>query len=156
MRTWKDSEGRTWDVTISVALLDSIKKQTQLDLAPDNYDVSTLVGLKFQSRKLAQILYICAGESIARDDFMGAIDGDVLIAGWRALVDDVIAFYAAMNPGIAEPLHALIQAQLNANDKLCDEAIAMIRSVTTEQAMQAKISKVADEMQAALVKKLGV
>ncbi|MCA9054788.1 MAG: hypothetical protein KDA75_13195 [Planctomycetaceae bacterium] len=94
MSKFKDTNGREWQISISIGTLAKAREFADANL----YDFKTLVTLSLDPVALCRVLYaVCDAESagVKYDAFSKAFDGDALETAVDALVTEVIAFMPA-------------------------------------------------------------
>lgn len=120
-------------------------------------DVSVVMDLLFDRRKLGAVLWSCVA-SQAREqetteaDFLNTLDGDALTAGWGALVDAIVFFTPSQSRGA---MQAAIEAQVEALEKGVEALVEVAQSEQTSESLKIVSQKMRDEMQAGMSKALG-
>lgn len=158
--TFQDAEQRTWTVKLTLDLLDRVLMSTQIDLAPDNADVSAFCELLSQPRKLGGVLWACIQKQaestgVDRESFLEAIDGKVLMDGWEAVRDAIHFFTQSRSPKTAESIRAAIDAELKMMEAGAQVIIETIKSEATDEALKKKVAEIGRHMQGEIKKALG-
>lgn len=153
---FKDADGREWRLTPSLGFFDSIQEATGVDLIPDGNDVSAVMALPMNRRKLSDVLWAsvqakATSGGVTREQFRDAINGDVLTDGWGALLDAIVFFTPTSNRA---EVQAAIDVQLAAMERGVDAVVATLRSEETEAAISEALNKVTEEMRRELPKAL--
>jgi len=155
VKTWRDDKGREWTIRLTLDLADRVLASTKVDLIPDDNDLRAVLGLCFQNRKLAAVLWECSKdaakeEGIDKAAFLDSLDGSALVAGWEALKNETQDFIEAQNPKIAELVRAASDAHLQGMEQGLDMMIEEIRNGAADDAMKAAVQQIRDEMHQAL------
>lgn len=134
---FKDSTGREWRISPSLGLFDAIQEATGVDLIPDGNDISTVMSLPMHRKKLSDVLWAAiaarAKESgVSRETFRESIDGDVLTAGWGALLDAIVFFTPSSK---RSELEAAIEMYSQAMDQGAQAIIQALKSEATSEAI---------------------
>lgn len=99
MKTFKDSAGRDWSVTVDFGALLRVRDATGVDLLKIHEDnFSVLNRISTDLLLLIQILALLCesqfqGKGLTRDQFCAAMAGDSIEQAHRALIDDLIDFF---------------------------------------------------------------
>ena len=99
MRTFKDNEGRDWQVRIDVAAVRSVRSELQVNLLDlPEQEFALLTRLTTDLVLAVDVLYVvCRRQaherSVTDEDFGRAMYGDALQAGVDALVRETIDFF---------------------------------------------------------------
>jgi hypothetical protein len=157
--TFKDAENRVWTIKLTLSLLDQVLAATQVDLTPDDHDPSTITALLFETRKLGAVLWECcrAQASAAGVDqaaFKDAVDGEVLLKGWEALVDAIYFFIQNRNQKLAEAMREAIEAQLRVMETGAAAMAQTIKSNETTEGLRKAGERIATELQGEMTKAL--
>lgn len=153
---FKDSAGHEWRFTPSLGLFDTILEATGVDLIPDGNDVSAVMALPTNRRKLAEVLWAAVQSqagSITQKDFNEKLDGDALTSGWGALLDGIVFFIPSQR---REEVKAAIDLQGVALEKSVAATVETLRSQATDQAIQEAVQKAQKQMEADLPRALGI
>lgn len=158
--TFADSDGRVWTIKLSLGLIDRVQSATQIDLAPEDNNVSPITQLIFQSRLLGQVLWECcrpAAESagVSREEFVDRLDPESLAAGWGALQEAVIFFIHSKSPAVAVATRRAMEAEMQVVEAGARQMIATLESTTTEKALKEAIGRIGREMQEGITTGLG-
>ncbi len=154
--TFKDATGHEWRFTPSLGLFDAIQEATGVDLIPDGNDVSAVMSLPTNRRKLADALWASvksqAGE-LTRAQFNERLNGDALTDGWGALLDAIVNFTPSQR---REEVKAAIELQSTAMEQSVVAMVQTLKSDETTQAIRDAIDQAQREMASELPKALGI
>lgn len=99
MKQFKDSQGRPWSVSVTVASLQRIKSMAGVDLT----DLTTgepPMGVRLTTEPLlvGEVLYAIVAASaetknVTQDDFAEALDGTALAAAFDCLTEELVDFF---------------------------------------------------------------
>lgn len=150
--TFNDAANRTWQVKLNLSLLDAVLANTQVDLAPSNSDVSPVLGLLFDDRKLGAVLWHCVQEQakqrqVDRASFFGSLDGETLKSGWGAVVDAIVFFTQSKSQKMADALREAIEAQMRLVEAGASKIIETLKSQATDEAMKTALEKMGRDLQ---------
>lgn len=153
---FKDAAGREWRFTPSLGLFDAIQEATGVDLIPDGNDVSAVMSLPMNRKKLADVAWAAVksnANGVTREQFRESLDGDALTSCWGALLDAVVFFTPIASRA---EVQAAIEVQAAAMERGTAAVVATLKSQETEAAIDAAISKASAEMMQDLPKVLGI
>lgn len=153
---FKDAAGREWRFAPSLGLFDAIQEATGVDLIPDGNDVSAVMALPMNRRKLSDVLWATVegkakDAGVTREQFRDSINGDVLTEGWGALLDAIVFFTPTSTRA---EVQAAIDVQVAAMERGVTAVVETLRSEETEAAISEALSKVTEEMRRDLPKAL--
>jgi hypothetical protein len=152
MRTFSDSAGRTWCVSLNVAAVKQVRDLLGLNLL-DVFDGKLIDRLATDPILLVDVLYVvCKTEAekagVSDVQFGQAMAGDAIAAATDALLKELVDFF---QPGQREILSKAIakrnnyqkaieaRALANMDDPRLDEAVKAGIDRRTEQAMQSAL-----------------
>lgn len=155
---FKDAAGREWRLTPSLGLFDAIHEATGVDLIPDGNDVSAAMSLPMKRIKLSEVLWAAIAPKakdagVTREQFRDSINGDVLTAGWGALLDAIVFFTPTSNRA---EVQAAIDVQAAAMERGVAAVVETLKSQETEAAIGEAISKASDELRRELPRALAI
>jgi|YNPBryunderm2012_1023409.scaffolds.fasta_scaffold15890_3 hypothetical protein len=136
MHTFADNAGRTWTITINVAMVKRVRSVLRVDLFKLLDDgARPLAELLSDPVQLADVLYcLCKEEAEKRnlsdEDFGRALAGDAIGHAAEAFVDELIDFFP--NARGRESLKKLITTSRALADKLLDHADKTISQIDPE------------------------
>lgn len=153
---FKDAKGREWAINPTLGRFDTILEHTGVDLIPDGNDVSAVVSLRASERKLCDVLWwaiqpLAAAKSIDRADFNDSLNGDVLTAGWGAIIDAIVFFTPAQRRA---EVRAVIDLQLETGTREIEAMIALMQSEETKDSIQGAVNGAMTNAQEGLSKAL--
>lgn len=137
---------------LTLGQIEKIKSATKIDLAPEDNNVSPIVSLLFQSRKLGDVLAHLSDQP--RNEFLASADSESLTAGWHELIEAVVEFAAAKNHHLAAAMREAIEAELRVIDAGAEQMIQIIKSKTTDEAIGQAAARIGEQMQQQVIKNL--
>lgn len=154
--TFQDSQKRTWTINLTLGLIDAVQAESGVDLIADEGDVSPMVALLSDRRKLAAALWACvapqaATKQVTREAFINALDGDTLAAGWGAMVDAIVFFTPSSRRSWVQ---AAFDAQIAAMEQGAIAVAEVAASEETNEAIRDAILKIKSDLQAELPRAL--
>lgn len=154
MPYFKDAAGREWRFTPSLGLFDAIQEATGVDLIPDGNDVSAVMSLPMNRKKLADVAWAAVksnANGVTREQFRESLDGDALTAVWGALLDAVVFFTPSSK---RKEVQALIEVQLEVGEREVLAVVDTLKSPETAEAIQQAIDIAVAEMRDGIPKAL--
>lgn len=156
---FQDAKKNSWTINLTIGLLNRVLENNQVDLAPDNNDASPILGLLFQRNKLCDVAWTCCKaqadeKGVTRDDFLDAIDGNVIMKCWEALVDAIAFFIQSRSQKLAEAFLEAVEAGLKVLGMGAELTIKSIKSQQTDQALKKAAERIGQEMQNEIQKAL--
>jgi hypothetical protein len=150
--TWQDSEGRDWCIKLNLGLIDDVLVETKIDLAPADNDLSEVVGLLFDDRALAGLLWSCCkdqaeNKGIDRKQFNQGLDAEALKSGWGAVVDAIHFFTQIKSPKLADAQREAFEAQMKFVDATATQLMESIRKRTSGAKMKTMLSKLGSQIE---------
>ncbi len=137
MKTFTDTVGRTWTITIHVAAIKKLRGTLDVDLfrlADDGFrGLAEIVG---DPVKLVDVLYVLCAEqaqslNITDEQFGAAMGGDVLLTAADAFVEELIGFFP--DARVRATLSKVIDKGRQVRDLVMTRAEAEIDRVTPNQ-----------------------
>jgi hypothetical protein len=130
-RTFKDTNGRDWLVTVNVATVKRIKEKLNIDLL-DKLGIQLLEGIAADPIRLADVLYViveaqaaAVNPPITDVDFGSALSGDSLEEASVALMEAIADFFpSARRKMIQDALGKVKEVE----KRLLDRAATMLAS----------------------------
>ena len=101
MKTYKDNEGREWQLSVNVGSLKRVKELVGFDLLGDNGDISqSLMELSRNPVLLGDVLYcLCKPQADKREisdiEFGESLAGDAVEQATKALIQEIVDFFPA-------------------------------------------------------------
>jgi hypothetical protein len=99
MRTFKDSQGRPWNISITVASLQRVKSMVGIDITKlTEGDPPIGVRLTTEPTLIGEVLYAivatqATAQGVTADDFAESLDGDALAAAFDCLHGELTDFF---------------------------------------------------------------
>lgn len=158
--TFQDQQKNLWTVKLTLGLIDEVLTETGVDLLPENHDVSPIINLWFDARKLGTLLWcLCRRQAeskkIDQAAFLDVMDASTLKAGWGAMADAIIFFIQkTQGEKSAEAIEKLIEAQMRVLEAGVAELIATIEASEVDQAMRETARRIGAEMKAGILREL--
>lgn len=147
--SFSDATGKRWTIDPSLGLFDRIQAATAVDLLASDADLSPIIGLLFDQRKLGLVLWEAVGGAGDVQAFRDSLTADTLTAGWGALYDAVLFFTPLQSRKAVE---AALESQLAVIEHGAKAIAEVAASEETKRAMEATVSGLKNEMQSDLVK----
>ena len=104
MKSFKDSEGRPWEIKVNVGSVQRVRDVCNVDLtelAKAEGDAKP-VGVRLTTEPIfvAEVLFALVGpqaetKGVTKDAFFDALDGDALAKAFDCFTDELIAFSGA-------------------------------------------------------------
>ena len=158
--TFQDQAKNLWTVKLTLGLVDDVLAETGIDLLPQNNDVSPIINLWFDPRKLGLVLWqLCKVQAESRkidqSAFSKLLDAPAMKAGWGAMADATI-FFIQQTQGqkSAEAVEKVIEAQMRVIEAGVVELIATIESSEVNEAVKQTAIRIGAEMKAGLIQQL--
>lgn len=115
-----EAAGQQFVLKITMGLLDSVQESTGCTLIPeDDKETSPVARMIHDHRLLANVLWAMVESqaakrdpAVTRKDFLDALDGETLTAGWAALVDALVFFVLSRNEAMGRAFQATIEAEV--------------------------------------------
>lgn len=161
MKTFIDSQGRTWPLRIVVSTIDAVRQDAGVDLLE-------ILGGDLMDRlddpvTLARVAYaICKTEAekqgIDRDSFVDSISGDVIDQLAQALTDAIVDFLPESKRRLVQPalqMYAKMRQELmdqaveNMNPELIQKAIDELKDELSRQASSGKSTVLPESVESA-------
>lgn len=158
--TFEDSAGNVWQIKLTVGLADEVLETTQVDLIPDDNDVSPIVALALQSRKFSQLLWLCVrsqaeSKGVQEKEFRAAFEAQSLQDGWLALRDAILFFIRTTKGTMqADAAAGLFDAAMRMADVGAMALLEQVRSPKTEAAVKEMFQEAGKTAQADLKRNL--
>ena len=122
-KSFTDSQGRGWEVTLNVAAMKAVREATGVNL----YDViegNVLARLAEDPVFLVDVLYVlcreqCRDRAVTDEQFGRAMGGDAVEQAAAALLDELVAFFPKSR-------REVLGALLTKTDQLRETAAAMM------------------------------
>lgn len=143
MKTFKDTAGRTWSLSLTIGSAKKIRDLLEIDLFGD--DISTIVtDLASDPVRLAGVLWVlvadeAAAKDISEDDFFGAFSGDVIEAVTDLFLEELVQLYPEKKRII---LHKILEKIRSAELRILEQAQAMVESDRLDKFIEEKIREV--------------
>ena len=143
MKTFKDTAGRTWSLSLTIGSAKKIRDLLEIDLFGD--DISTIVtDLASDPVRLAGVLWVlvsdeAAAKDINEDDFFGAFSGDVIEAATDLFLEELVQLYPEKKRVI---LHKILEKIRSAELRILEQAQAMVESDRLDKFIEEKIREV--------------
>lgn len=158
--TFEDDKGREWTIKLTLQSLERVLTATQVDLAPEDYNMDAVTSLLSKPRKLGDVLWACCERnadlmSVDRGEFLDGMSGRALAAGWEALVDAIVFFIQSHSPKMAAAVHETIEKELAMLEKGAEAMIRTLKSEATDQQMKEAVVEIEKTMQGYVKKALG-
>ena len=147
MSKFTDTEGRVWNVQLTVHLVKEIKQRLEVDLLNTQVH-ETLALLTDDIIKSVDVLYILCSEQATKNDisdieFGRALFGDVLFEGITAMVEALIAFFP--NPKKRMWIRRLWEKSTTHMEKANEEMLAILDNETIEKELEDQRKKTKQE-----------
>jgi len=143
LKTFKDTAGRTWSLSLTIGSAKKIRDLLEIDLFGD--DISTIVtDLASDPVRLAGVLWVlvsdeAAAKDINEDDFFGAFSGDVIEAATDLFLEELVQLYPEKKRVI---LHKILEKIRSAELRILEQAQAMVESDRLDKFIEEKIREV--------------
>ncbi len=146
MRSFKDTEGRVWTVSVNVAAVKRVRALCGVDLAsaieatPDGgISAGTLSRLAADPVLLVDVLYALAKDEaekrgVGDEEFGRAMAGDALDAAAKALIEEIVDFFP-------NPKRALLKKVAEAAERFGAETQKALEQVLAEPGFDAKVDE---------------
>ena len=147
MKTFKDTEGRSWDITATIGSLRRVKDLAEVDLT----DPKRLAELGEDPFLLGGVLFaLCKPQieqrGLTEEQFIAGFDGDVVEQAVQALVGELILF---SRPAKRATLRRVMEKKAALEQKMIDAAEEMIQDGGwIDQAAESKLLEVRKMMAA--------
>lgn len=134
MSHFLDKEKRSWSISLNVGLIDTIKKQTGIDL----YDLfhhergAGLVSRLEDPASLCGLVYAAVQPGIPEAEFAKLFDGDTVEAARVAIQEAIMDFYPSRRPLLAKVTQKRKEVEAMAMQK----AMALIDDPKTNQMIE--------------------
>jgi len=143
MSKFTDTEGRVWNVQLTVHLVKEVKQRLDVDLLDEQVH-ETLTLLTGDIVKSVDILYVlCSHQAdkneISDIEFGQSLYGDVLFEGINAMVEALIDFFP--NPKKRVWIRRLWEKATNHMDKTNDQMLELLEDEKIEQEMDQQMAK---------------
>ena len=148
MKTFKDTAGRTWSLSLTIGSAKKIRDLLEIDLFGD--DISTIVtDLASDPVRLAGVLWVlvsdeAAAKDINEDDFFGAFSGDVIEAATDLFLEELVQLYPEKKRVI---LHKILEKIRSAELRILEQAQAMVESDRLDKFIEEKIREVEKDLE---------
>ncbi len=145
MKTFTDTTGRTWTITIHVAAIKKLRGTLDVDLfrlADDGFrGLAEIVG---DPVRLVDVLYVLCQEQaqvsgVSDEQFGAAMGGDVLLHAADAFVEELIGFFP--DARVRATLSKVIDKGKQVRDLVLTRAQTQIDSVSIEAVVKELMSK---------------
>jgi len=99
MKTFTDSAGRTWTLSLTLGTAMAVKAKLEIDLLqPESGDPPALTRLGTDEMLLGEVLCVMLGDQfekhgVTEHDVRSGFDGQTLIAAQRAFYEELIDFF---------------------------------------------------------------
>ena len=138
MSKFTDTEGRVWNVQLTVHLVKEVKQRLDVDLLDEQVH-ETLTLLTGDIVKSVDVLYIlCSSQAdkneISDVEFGESLYGDVLFEGINAMVEALIDFFP--NPTIRMWIRRLWEKSTSHMDKTNDEMLNLLDDEKIEKELE--------------------
>lgn len=159
MLSFKDTEGRSWDLTLSIGDIKRVKSLTGVDLL-DAKEGKILSDLATDPITTVDVLFaICKPEAetrgISDEAFGAALDGDAVRKAIDAFIEALVDFFLRFQPTTGAVLKALWERLGEADRKAGEIAKKRIESEIVGQIVEKQLQKAEMEVDASLKKILG-
>lgn len=116
-----------------------------------------MTNLLFDPRKLGVVLWECCkkqaeANSVSRESFLEAMDGDALASGWGAVVDAIVFFTRSRSQPLAETIQKAIEAQMRVIETGAAALQKAMDGQRTAAAIQGAASKLEIELEETIEK----
>lgn len=158
--TFEDGEGNTWQIKLTYGLAEDVLEQTQVDLIPDDNDVSPIVAVALSAKKLAHILWICIqrqadAQGVDERAFKSSLGGQEFENGWHALREAVLFFIQSLRgTKQAEAAAAVFEAAMKFQDAQAAAMLETLKSSKTETMIKEIFQEAGKQAQADLKKNM--
>lgn len=154
-----EAGGHTWQIKLTLGLLDDVQQQTAVDLVPEGDNVSAVTGLILNHRKLGAVLWALCGKQAAEREldkrgFLDILDAAALAKGWEATVAAIVFFIHSRNPKLAVAVEKLIEKEMEVVEAGAVEMLAAIESSEVNEALKETARRIGDEMRKGVVEQL--
>lgn len=139
MAKFTDTQGTEWSVSLDFGMLKRIKKQLGVDLLKAMDDANALNALAEDVETLVNTIWLCIAEqatehNITDEVFGGRLDGTVIDAATRALLEALVDFFPPSRRPILKKLiekaEAIETASLQAIEQKIDAMQTAVTSTT--------------------------
>lgn len=159
MFTFKDTEGRSWDLSLTIGDVKRVKNLVGVDLL-DARQGQLLSDLASDPVATVDVLYaIVKPEADARnvsdEQFGAALDGESVRKAIDAFVEALIDFFARFQPATGAVLRALWGKLETTQAKAIAIAEEKLGSAKVDQAIEAELARASREADEAIDKLLG-
>ena len=143
MSKFTDTEGRVWNVQLTVHLVKEVKQRLDVDLL-DEHVHETLTLLTGDIVKSVDVLYVLCSQQADKNEisdveFGQALYGDVLFEGINAMVEALIDFFP--NPKKRTWIRKLWEKATSHMDKTNDQMLELLEDEKIEKEMDQQLSK---------------
>jgi hypothetical protein len=146
MRTFKDNQGRSWDISITAASLKRVKDLLKIDLIENSTNEKENIFFKVAENPvmLCDIVYvICKPQAeerkITDEQFGEAMGGDAIDEATTAFIEDLIDFF----PKAKRPMLRTMTGKMGA---LTTKAMDYIINRLESPELDSKLTEKLDEM----------
>lgn len=140
--TFADGQGNTWQIKLTLGLADEVQESCQVDLLPDDNDLSPVVAACLSFRKFSKILWACIqgqaeAKGITQQSFVKSLGAEELQAGAEAL-RGAIDFFIRRTKGDqqADVAMGVWDAAMQMADAGARAFLEAVNSTKTKEAMQ--------------------
>lgn len=144
-------------IKLTIDLVDQVLVETEIDLLNEANDPTEVVQLLFHDRKLVRVLWvliqdqaIAAGFDLAA--FRKLCDGEVMSAGWGALVDATVFFIRKKNEKVGDAYLETLEAQVAMLEAGANQIKKTMQSDETKRSMQRAATNLGKHVESQLAK----
>lgn len=147
--------GHQFVLKITVGLLDSVQEATGCTLIPDDEtQTSPVARMVHDHRLLGNVLWAMIETQAAKreppltkKEFLQALDGETLVAGWAALLDALVFFVQSRNDAMGQAFQATIEAEVEMLAAGAKQLTATLGSEATRQQMTTTAEAIGKQLQ---------
>jgi hypothetical protein len=142
VRTFKDTAGRTWSLSLNILNAKKLRDTLAIDLFDENVG-ETIARLSGDPVLLADVLFLIVkdeadAKGISDEDFGSALGGDVITTATESFLEELVDFYPEKKRAILQGLLVKIN---QAEERLMDETIEMIGSEAMDRFIEEQITE---------------
>tara|TARA_B100000519_G_scaffold57573_2_gene48144 strand:- start:343 stop:834 length:492 start_codon:yes stop_codon:yes gene_type:complete len=147
MSKFTDTEGRVWNVQLTVHLAKQVKQRLDVDLLNEQIH-ETLASLTDDIVKGVDVLYVLCSEqaeknNVTDEQFGQSLSGDVLFDGINAMVEALIDFFP--NPKKRMWIRKLWEKSTDHQNQTNDKMLAILENEEIDRELELRLNQTKDD-----------
>lgn len=147
MSKFTDTEGRVWNVQLSVYLAKQVKQRLNVDLLNEQIH-ETLASLTDDIVKGVDVLYVLCSQqaeknNVTDEEFGRSLSGDVLFDGINAMVEALIDFFP--NPKKRMWIRKLWEKSTDHQNQTNEKMLAILENEEIDRELELRLNQTKDD-----------